>query len=161
MHFDGETLFLKNLKCLKGRSEQFPAVSGNASSESIPNGVYWIQSDEIHQMKLSDDWTPKGFSKPMLLIRELANRRILGALPEALMVHMGAWGEFRIPIRQSIKQESATGRTKMFIHGGDTPGSAGCIDLVHRISVLVAFLRKEHQNGAHWIDLTVHSGKSR
>jgi hypothetical protein len=154
--FDGDTLFLKNLKCLKGRDEHFKAVSGNLRSDAIPDGLYWIQTGEIHVMKWSDDWTPRGFSKPTLLAAEILEGRIWGALPSAMMRHMGAWGEYRIPIRQAIDQEQRTGRSKMFVHGGDNYGSAGCIDLGHHISLLVEFLRKDHPTGDHSIDLIVH-----
>jgi hypothetical protein len=160
MLFDGDTLFLFGLKCLKGKDEQFPATSGNDKSEPIPNGLYWIQTDEIHEMKWSDDWTPNllGFSKPTLFLHQLFKKPI-GALPNALMLHMGAWGEYRIPIRQTIAQQNSTGRSAMFIHGGDNPGSAGCIDLTYRISMLVAFLRKEHPAGESFsINLTVQRG---
>jgi hypothetical protein len=159
MLFDGSSLFLRNIKSLRGNTEIFRAGSGNASSEPIPDGKYWIQTNEIHRIKASDDWTPRGFSKPTLLFNEVANGRLYGALGTALIKHTSAWGEYRIPIRQSVTQENITQRSKMFIHGGDALGSAGCIDLAHGINIFVAFLQKEHVAGSsYWIDLAVHQG---
>jgi hypothetical protein len=154
--FDGTTLFLKNLKCLKGKDEHFRAVSGNDRKDPIPDGLYWIQTADIHRMKWTDDWTPRGFSKPTLVAYVIAKQGPWGALPNALMMHMGAWGEYRISINQTIDQEKQTGRNKMFIHGGDEPGSAGCIDLGDHISILVSYLKREHPSGNFAIDLTVH-----
>ena len=39
-----------------------------------------------------------------------------------------AWGYSRIPIR-ALPETNTFGRHSMYVHGGITPGSAGCIDL--------------------------------
>ncbi len=155
--FDGSGLILSNIKFLKGGTELFRAYSGNGHSEAIPTGSYWIETQEIHKMKVTDDWTPRGFSKPTLIAREILEGRIVGAVPQAMMLHMSAWGPYRIPIRQSSAQEKSTGRKNMFIHGGDSPGSAGCIDLVDQMEIFVSYLKKEHPNEARRIDVIVVS----
>lgn len=161
--FDGQSLFLKNVRLLKGKTEIFKAASGNAKRDPIPNGTYWFQSADVFAVTAGSDWTPSlGFSKPMLLARELLEGRPWGALATAMTLHAGAWGEFRIPIRQTRGQQAATGRSAMFIHGGDTFGSAGCIDLSHGIGVFVEFLRREHPNGENrWIELNVSPAGTR
>jgi len=53
-----------------------------------------------------------------------------------------AWGEYRISIHPFTTTETF-GRGGFFIHGGDTPGSAGCIDLVKKIKDFIADLKKE------------------
>ena len=156
MMFNGEYLFLRNIKCLRGRSEQFQAASGNGKKAPNPAGQYWIQVDEVHKMKATDDWTPGGFSKPTIALVNAIKGNIAGAIPNAMMMHMSAWGEYRIPIRQSPEQQARSGRTNMFIHGGDKFGSAGCIDLTDGINILVAYLKKEHGEAApRWMELLV------
>jgi hypothetical protein len=54
-----------------------------------------------------------------------------------------SWGNKRI----LLEPESGTntyGRTGMSIHGGDVPGSRGCIDLVHN---MVSFARRFKEYG--------------
>lgn len=41
-----------------------------------------------------------------------------------------AWGKSRIPIR-SLPTTNTFGRHSMYVHGGNVPGSAGCIDLTY------------------------------
>ncbi|MEP1445862.1 MAG: hypothetical protein ABJK37_07105 [Paraglaciecola sp.] len=142
--FNGSSLKLDNVKKFGGKSEVFKAVSGNQSSEPIPKGTYWIYSSEIHKMSFGDDWTPRGFSKPTVMLALALKGKVFGCVWNGVMLHMSAWGEFRIPIRQSLAQRESTGRYNMFIHGGDSPGSAGCIDLGHQISIFVAVLKNEH-----------------
>lgn len=144
MTFTGSALRLRNVRTFKGKSEVFAAASGNKQSQPIPPGTYWVNTAEVHRMSLSDDWTPRGFSKPMLILNEMLQGRIVGAVWNGVMLHMAAWGEFRIPIRQTEAQQLRSGRSNLFIHGGDSPGSAGCIDLGHQIGILVAILQKEH-----------------
>ena len=142
--FNGSSLQLDNVKKFGGKTEVFKAVSGNESSEPIPKGRYWIYSSEIHKMSFGDDWTPKGFSKPTLILALALKGKVWGCVWNGVMLHMSAGGEYRIPIRQDSNQREKTGRKNFFIHGGDSPGSAGCIDLGHQISILVSILQNEH-----------------
>ena len=41
-----------------------------------------------------------------------------------------AWGKSRIPI-QPLPNTNTFGRHSMYVHGGNVPGSAGCIDLTY------------------------------
>lgn len=52
-----------------------------------------------------------------------------------------SWGNFRVIIHPYPKTET-WGRGGMFIHGGDTPGSIGCIDLTKYIDDFIERLRK-------------------
>jgi hypothetical protein len=53
----------------------------------------------------------------------------------------GDWGNFRVPLRPAPGTETY-GRTRFFLHGGDTSGSAGCIDVGGQDKVLFPLLRK-------------------
>ena len=53
-----------------------------------------------------------------------------------------AWGRYRISIHPFTTTETF-GRGGFFIHGGATPGSAGCIDLTNHMDRFVADLRRE------------------
>ena len=53
-----------------------------------------------------------------------------------------AWGSHRITIHPYPKSKTY-GRGGFFIHGGDIPGSAGCIDLTTNISQFYKDIKKE------------------
>jgi hypothetical protein len=53
-----------------------------------------------------------------------------------------AWGNFRLTIHPYPSTETY-GRGGFFIHGGSTPGSAGCIDLSTNIDKFVEKLTTE------------------
>jgi hypothetical protein len=53
-----------------------------------------------------------------------------------------AWGNYRIIIHPYPTTETF-GRGGMFIHGGDTPGSAGCVDLWDAMDTFVQDLHTE------------------
>ena len=53
-----------------------------------------------------------------------------------------SWGNYRIIIHPYPTTETF-GRGGMFLHGGDTPGSAGCIDLWDAMDTLVSDLNAE------------------
>ena len=53
-----------------------------------------------------------------------------------------AWGDYRIIIHPYPSTETY-GRGGMFIHGGDTPGSAGCVDLWDAMDTFVQDLNTE------------------
>lgn len=50
-----------------------------------------------------------------------------------------AWGDYRAELIPT-KETNTYGRKGMYLHGGDIPGSAGCIDLTNNISDVVKFL---------------------
>ena len=109
---------------------QYPAVSGRATggkfdySEArqkikdqgpIPAGEYWIQPSDLQQ----NAWY------------RLRN-------PSA------AWGDYWITIHPYPTTSTYT-RGGFFIHGGATPGSAGCIDLSVHMNRFVKDLATELQ----------------
>lgn len=123
------------------------AASGKEGEyEPIPRGEYWIQSDEIYNLVPTTDMR----AKMDYMISHWAS------LKEANKAHKAAWGNFRIPIRQSLTQETVTKRKNMFFHGGDVYGSAGCIDLAHNMDSFVNQLKTElPPNEVVWIPLIV------
>ncbi|MBT0893803.1 DUF2778 domain-containing protein [Geobacter hydrogenophilus] len=58
--------------------------------------------------------------------REINNPNALGDL--ARNIFTGDWGDWRAPIRTS-SWSAPYGRKGFFLHGGTSPGSAGCIDI--------------------------------
>ncbi len=53
----------------------------------------------------------------------------------------GDWGNFRVPA-QPVPGTETFGRSGFFVHGGDTPGSKGCVDVGDQDAVLFPKLRK-------------------
>ena len=130
LKFDGRELAMTG-----GRnSYKYPAVSGRPGTDGnfdysqqaqrvpdagpIPTGVYWINPNELWERT----WT----------------RRLL--LSES---HEEAWGNFRITIHPFTTTVTHT-RGGFFIHGGSTPGSAGCIDLTTHMNRFVRDLGSEN-----------------
>ena len=115
----------------------YPAASGDATHKTIPVGDYWINSDEIHEITPLTDAS----AKVLVVGKMLLKGKIVG-YSKVDDAHSAAWGAYRIPIYQTAAQEDATGRNNMFIHGGTSYGSAGCIDLQHWMDAFVSNLKK-------------------
>jgi hypothetical protein len=70
-----------------------------------------------------------------------------------------AWGDFWITIHP-YPHSQTYGRGGFFIHGGSTPGSAGCIDLTKNMNKFVAALKWElGKQSECYIPLTVRYRK--
>jgi len=100
---------------VNGRFDYSAARQRVSGEGPIPQGIYWIRPDE-----LDDNW----------LNCRLSDR------------FANAWGRYRISIHPFTTTEPF-GRGGFFIHGGATPGSAGCIDLTNHMDRFVADLRRE------------------
>lgn len=126
LFFDGSSLQMSG----GSQPYRYPAVSGRpvdgrfdygsarqrlSGTGPIPEGIYWIRPDE-----LDDNWINSQLSSQFA----------------------AAWGRYRITIHPFTTTETF-GRGGFFIHGGTTPGSAGCIDLTNRMDQFVADLRRE------------------
>ena len=152
LRFDGKLLRVTG----RGRSVQYPAASGKEATpksegfEPLPEGSYWIQSDEIHELGVFDDLSAKLGAAALALSFE-----------RAWEAHTAAWGRYRIPIRQTGRQRTKTGRGQFFIHGGKTPGSAGCIDLTSQMPSFVHHIREAHPEGRGFIPLQVKYERTR
>lgn len=130
LYFTGKRLWLAG-----GRAPtSFDAVSGTPGKyEPIPNGNYWIDPDRTHKLEWFDDLSKK-------VLYDAVNLRRPGT---GLLGHQSAWGNYRIPIEQEAAQQQKTRRGNFFIHGGDVPGSAGCIDVGKEMDVFVGALKQE------------------
>ncbi len=53
---------------------------------------------------------------------------------------LGDWGKFRVPLAPDPSTQTFN-RSNFFLHGGDKPGSAGCIDVGHSDTDLFSHLR--------------------
>ena len=121
--FNGHHLLMS----VRGKSYVYPAISGEPDS----SGRF-------------------GYSK------EQQQRKALGPIPAGQywidpdqLWHRGwyqfsaasGWGNYRITLHV-MPGTQANGRGGFFIHGGDVPGSAGCIDLTSQMDAFVATLLK-------------------
>jgi hypothetical protein len=127
--FDGKTLTLYDEK--GNVIVSFPAVSGRPSSDGsfsysidrwgekgvgpIPGGNYSINTKDIQW------WTEQSALQKTLALGGFVGIKA-GTWPGGPI----AWGVARVKINGT----NSYGRTNMFIHGGSSPGSAGCIDLM-------------------------------
>jgi len=109
----------------------YPAVSGRpvgpaefdysserqklASQGPIPEGAYWIQPSQLWR----NNW-----------------------LKDKLIAPRAAWGNYRLTIHPYPTTPTHE-RGGFFIHGGSSPGSAGCIDLTSHMDSFVSALERE------------------
>jgi len=111
-----------HVSCLSGKpneKNQFdysPARQAIPFKGPIPEGEYWIQLDEM--------WENNSL------------KSALGITPRT------AWGNFRITIHPYPATKTHN-RGGFFMHGGQIPGSAGCIDLTGHMDSFVKELTKE------------------
>ncbi len=150
LKFDGEHLWMYGITfaetsrysaVLTGEPFKYPAVSGKPADGGfdysverqkkrnegpIPAGRYWITPSEIWEASLIH-W-------------------ILG--------QTSGWGNFRVSIHP-YPNTTTHGRGGFFIHGGDVPGSAGCIDLTNKIDKFIRDLRSGVRESSCHIPLTV------
>ena len=85
----------------------------------IPEGRYWVNPGDLWKNAFYKVWAPTD-----------------------------AWGNYRLTIHPYPDTETY-GRGGFFIHGGATPGSAGCIDLTSAMDDFVTWLKKEAGGGAN------------
>ncbi len=115
--FDGKKLIDQQYKDSKlVRSVAYPATSGVIGSTDpkqknqgpIPEGKYYLNTKDISHNPL----------------RAVTNH------------FLGDWGLYRVPLHPDPKTNTF-GRKDFYIHGGNKPGSAGCIDLGHNDGALL------------------------
>lgn len=122
--FDGETLFWQEA----GQERKWTAYSDRKGYWSpkfqnlrdkgpIPEGFYQVQQNELQSW---DDVNQ--FSKTFCVIG-------LGRWPGC----RDSWGEQRVWLKPNA-HTNVYGRSGFSIHGGNIPGSAGCIDLTHSMN---------------------------
>lgn len=146
--FTGRELQLSGGK----RSMSYPARSGwPGVFEAIPAGNYWVNSDEIHELGYFSDFRNKLMSNLSSMFDKNAE--------DSGIEHAKAWGHFRIPIKRSDEQKKQTDRKGFFIHGGDNPFTAGCIELNHWMPAFVQHLKDECRSGKVKISLEVIPNK--
>lgn len=128
--FDGSTLTLRRGGALIGSWPATSGVPGTTAADQmrvnvgpIPEGNWQVDPSKIDQFRWYDprDWDWWGIGKGS------AGR--------------DAWGDWRVPIDPG-PGNTITDRGGFFIHGGRTPGSAGCIDLCRLDGVVIPMLRQ-------------------
>lgn len=90
----------------KGECMNDPSCADKPWEGPVPPGEYTLNTDQISDPGTLKDWARNGFGVG------------LG----------GDWGDFRVPIKPDGDTKTH-GRDGFFIHGGEDPGSAGCIDV--------------------------------
>jgi len=143
LQFDGAKLALKE----NGKSiASWPAVSGRPGLQGqqhqlwrdhgpLPSGRYGINADEIQEIS---DW--EDFKGRI----GIPNWR--GGRP--------SWGNYRAWLTPKLDTRTC-GRGGFAIHGGSSPGSAGCIDLTDRMDEFVELMRALGQDQ---VDVVVDYG---
>jgi len=84
----------------RGQCQNNPKCSANKNQGPLPPGKYQLNVSEISQ---------------------------LGAFGTLLRQLRGDWGSWRVPLHP-LPATNVMGRSGFFLHGGQIPGSAGCID---------------------------------
>jgi Protein of unknown function (DUF2778) len=113
-----------------GKFDYSVAAQKSPNSGLIPEGTYWINPAELWELA----WWKKPF------------------------VSETGWGKYRITIHPFTTTVTHS-RGGFFIHGGQNPGSAGCIDLTSHIEKFINDLRKEGALRKCQIHLTVNYPK--
>lgn len=140
LHFDGKVF---KIQAAVGVLKTYAAVSGRpinskfdysterqklSNQGPIPQGNYWISPADIWENNV---------------------------IKSLLVSSRSAWGDYRITIRVSPGTQTHA-RGGFFIHGGDIPGSAGCIDLTTSMNQFIKDLKSLLGKSVHChIPLTV------
>jgi Protein of unknown function (DUF2778) len=124
LHFDGSFLQVRGIKtplvlpAVSGKRTESGKFEYSAERQKVPNqgpipaGDYWIQPSQLWE----NNW-----------------------LKNLVVAPRSAWGNFRLTIHPYPTTQTH-GRGGFFIHGGNVPGSAGCIDLTLHIDRFVKHL---------------------
>lgn len=164
--FDGKNLTTRAVD-EKGKeiTQKLPAVSGEPRfggefdyskyrqdrwGGPIPEGAYSINPQEVQRPTLKDDLVSAANNVADALSKD-PDREPFGKYPGG----RESWGDCRIFIQTPAGQKAKTGREKFFIHGGDVPGSAGCIDLLHNDKKFCGFIEKYRGKNQRKVPLTV------
>ena len=133
MEFDGQTLTaINNEKTLKS----WPAMSGKPGYQSraateienhgpIPEGVWHLNPDELQTYspeKESRSWRGPNGETPW----QGGTR---------------SWGNYRIRLEPDDFRTDTKHREGFYLHGGEVPGSAGCIDTTDSMDEVAKFIR--------------------
>lgn len=143
LFFTGSSLIFKAKK-----QYNYPAISGSTNAKPIPSGHYWIRPKELWRQSAA------GY-----IVRNVIGE--LRGVPNEGDRHIAAWGWHRITIHP-YPDTDTQGRGGFFIHGGDMPGSAGCIDLTYYMELFVKDLERELSSGSDcYIPLFVSYGDAK
>ncbi len=125
--FDGEQLNIlqngavsQSYKAWSGRpgTNKSPASQGVKDKGPLPEGIYCVDSGDI-TYRSSLSWVRRTFKYTK-----------------------GAWGDCWVPLKP-CPGTNTLGRNGFYIHGGTSPGSAGCIDLLSSDSAFCTLLVAE------------------
>ena len=139
---------------LQAKSFSVPAVSGrpdenglfdysdsrqmNIGNGPLPEGKYTINPKEVRNLTLKDDLIGQG-----LAFTQLFGKKV-GAFPGG----DAAWGMARLGIDPNTVKVGNVVRGGFTIHGGTSPGSAGCIDLMRTETSFFSKLQQYSQSSS-------------
>lgn len=133
LEFDGQTLTAtNNEKTLKS----WPAMSGKPGYQSraateiedygpIPEGIWHLNPDELQTY--SPEKESRGWRGPNGETPWLGGTR--------------SWGNHRIRLEPDEFHTDTKNRDGFYLHGGEVPGSAGCIDTTNNMNEVAKFIR--------------------
>lgn len=145
LRFDGKFLCWKESSSAVIKKTCWAAVSGRVGYQGkehvkiegrgpIPAGRWLVKQGEYQQMPKQN------------LLEELISEIGRGAWPGG----PSSWGRHRVWLKPAAGTETY-GRSGFSIHGGDQPGSAGCIDLTGQMPDFVEVFRAHGED----VELTV------
>jgi Protein of unknown function (DUF2778) len=132
LQFDGKTLTFYGLE----KTYTYPAVSG----APVAAGAFDYSVDR--QKQVNQGPIPAG--DYMIFPYELTERGYIRH-----HWNEDSWGKYRVVIHP-VRGTETYGRGGMFIHGGKTAGSIGCIDLTSYIDQFAADLKAEVCKTQNW-----------
>lgn len=142
IHFNGKFLTIRKVDGDTIVRETYPAVSGRRGDDGefdnsrerqrmvnqgpIPEGEYWINPQEILRIEDTSFWNQ---------LKGMFGR---GYFPGGKY----SWGEGKINIYPYKVDVDGVERGNFTVHGGEDPGSAGCIDLMGNDVDFFKFIEK-------------------
>lgn len=145
--FDGKNLnWLENNEVKKS----WPAMSGDPDYQSakftslkgagpIPEGLWKVNQDQ--NQNFDDLSIPNKLASYVGGVTKRIFNIPLGGWPGGTV----AWGNHRVPL-EAAPGTDTQGRTDVFLHGGSSLGSKGCVDLAQNMDDFWEWYRKYGQN---------------
>ena len=148
---------------MAGGVNLYAYAGNNPISFSDPFGLDTLRYNGTTLTLVGDDgatrWSGRAYSGRPGTTAKDQNKPWVGAIPEGtysldpkkithrtglrgwLRNRTGDWGNYRAPLEPAAGTETHT-RDRFFLHGGKTPGSAGCIDVCKLENELFPLLEK-------------------
>lgn len=143
---DGNVIYRQTYPAVAGKPDEngkfdySPERQKISDGGPIPEGTYWINPQKIN--KSPDAWSLENIGNIGAAIVNKISKRKYGSMPGG----RPAWGEGHVQINPTEVEVDGVKRGGFTIHGGNTPGSSGCIDLTENDGNFFDFLEKHRGN---------------